>query len=185
MINSLKSPKFGTKFTFHTGISGNNITELISYTQRENDPAVHTSTKDWQGGRGRFASRENFDRWLTQGRDVYTLLDEQGILAGILWLGERSIPTKGYQFPPGFKPTQYRLTLGIRLYGAARGAGLSAGFVRLALKDYFAKNPQAKIWLETNVTNLASQALSKKLGAKPVTISEDGQRIILVLDQVS
>lgn len=176
VFSTIRSDKLQEDFTCRSGITPTQVKTLIAYTQNEQDPAVHESTADWQGGSGRFASRSNFDKWHAQGRYIYTLLDGQHHLAGVIWFGSKAMPGGN---------SDYGITFAIRLYGRARGAGLSIPFTQIALahfrttKSLIDQHSQG-IWLETSQNNLGAVKTYQKLGCIQIGPGVEDGRIVMV-----
>lgn len=185
-ITHLVSPKTHSRYSLSSGLTKSLIQDLLAFTHNEPDPFVRATTSDWRGGQGRFGSLANFARWVGQGRTIYSLVSQDAHLAGIIWFGERQIPSARFLLPPDLDTSRYGLTFGIRLYGSARGAGLATTFARRSLTHftglpaYFAVKAKG-IWLETSADNAASIALASKLGAKRLASSfGDRGRALLV-----
>lgn len=131
------------------GIDKKNIDELIAYSS--NDPDVAKFTSD----RTRFASQESFNRWISKGRTIYSLVNDSGNLIGITWFGY----SEG-----GF-------TLAIRLYGEARGKGLAGWFLKETMDRFikteeYSKERNSYFWLEVSKDNLPAVKTYEKLGFK-------------------
>lgn len=146
------------KFTFKKGITESQIDELIFYAN--NDPQIISFTSD----KTRFADKKAFKLWLKKKPVIYTLTNNTGRLLGIIWF-QRKIGIPGYD-----------LTFAIRLYGKARGKGLSYGFMKQAFDDF---KPQ-KVWLEVSIDNLPAVSLYKKFGFQQITDPNDKGKIIMV-----
>jgi ribosomal protein S18 acetylase RimI-like enzyme len=129
------------------GLSEKNIDQLIAFTNSDND--VQKNTSDLK----RFANRELWKKWKEKGRKIYAMVDENDDLMGITWFGPES---------DGF-------TFAIRIYGNARGKGLSENFLRKTMEDFMKEpeyiNAQNKSWwLETSKDNLPAIKIYEKLG---------------------
>jgi hypothetical protein len=172
-----------------TGITPDQVEELLSNTRT--DPYFKSHTSDLMvDGReqGRFSSKEKFDHWRLKrgGRQIYSLLDEENKLAGILWFGQEPLNLKDYD-PTNlsFDPSLYGLTWGFRIYGDSRGTGLAAPFAKQA-HDHFLTSPgylqssSPGLWLETDVDNQGTQVTGKKLGYSVVAKSRSGDRLIMI-----
>jgi len=129
------------------GISKKNIEELIKYSN--SDERIRKFTSDGK----RFASKKSFGEWRKKKRVIYSLIDEKENLMGISWFGKEG---------EGF-------TLAVRVYGEARGKGLSESFLSETMVDFMKSEEylgaeNKNWWLETSVDNLAAIKLYEKLG---------------------
>lgn len=129
------------------GLSKKNIDQLIVFTNSDNE--VQKNTSDLK----RFANRELWQKWREKGRKIYAMVDENDDLMGITWFGAEG---------EGF-------TFAIRMYGNARGKGLSENFLRETMDDFMKEpeyiNAQNKdIWLEISKDNLPAIKIYEKLG---------------------
>lgn len=159
----------GQKFFFNQGITDKQIDQLVSYAQT--DETVKKYTSDAK----RFASKESFDAWRKDSTRFYTLTDVEDNLMGIIWLEDLPLPE--VQIQTSNPPQNFKITFAIRLYGKARGQGLSAPFTQKALRDF---NGQG-IWLATSVDNLPAISSYKKSGFTELGIRSDGQKLLMIL----
>lgn len=145
---------------FKKGISEKQIDQLIEYSL--SDESVNKFTSD----RERFKDRQAFNEWKNKGREIFTLNNENDDLVGIIWTGPKEMQI-------GDK--KYNKTFAIRIYGEARGKGLSLGFMKNCIleKGY---------WLETSDDNLAAKALYFKFGFKQVSQPDENNKIIMIFD---
>lgn len=189
---NIHSEKLGSHYEFHSGIAEKYIDQLINYTNDLNDVGVQNNTTDRlkaSGEPGRFSSREEYDKWLGKGREIYTLIDPAtDRLKGILWLGREEIPTKGNTFVPGFDESKYGITYAIRNYGDARGAGVATEFSKKAIKlfkqtETYLGADKKGIWLEVNATNAPGINTYTKLGYRQVSEHTANGRLIMVLPE--
>jgi len=175
----------GQQFFISPGITESQITQLISLTSAQSDPATMRNTSDWKNGKGRFASRANFDTWLNKGRSIYVLSQDSQDVAGIVWYGAEQLPSDGNTFIHGFDSTKYGITYAIRLYGSARGVGLAPTFTNTSLEMFRSSSEYQKItnngvWLETNSDSISAIKAYEKIGCKQVSTSTQNGRIIMV-----
>ncbi|MEK9179253.1 MAG: hypothetical protein AAB893_02180 [Patescibacteria group bacterium] len=142
----ITSPKTGQKFYFFNGITEKLIKEVLYYST--NDESVVAFTSDSK----RFKDRVAYDEWIKKGKTVYTLVDTQEKLAGLIWFNKKPL-----QFE-SINSLDYDTTGAIRTYGTARGAGVSKLFLTEALSIYKKtieyRTSGKGIWLETSVENL-------------------------------
>jgi hypothetical protein len=143
---------------FKKGIEDKQIDQLIEYSLT--DEAVGKFTHDKE----RFGSREAFDEWLKKGREITVMTNNNGDLLGIFWDGTKEMPS-------GDK--KYNKTFGIRIYGEARGKGLSLGFMQKCIKE-------KGYWLETNDKNVVAKKLYAKFGFKQVGGPDEKDEIVMV-----
>jgi RimJ/RimL family protein N-acetyltransferase len=177
MNDQLTTPN-GEALFFHKGITDGQIDQLIHYAQT--DDGVKNFTSDPK----RFASRETFNAWRKPEAVFYTLVDEENRLMGIIWLEELELPE--FELPKNIEvsaidPNDYHTTFAIRLYGKARGQGLSSPFTKLALDDYKLNHPEDDIWLATSPDNIAAINSYKKSGFVELGMRQDGQKLLMIL----
>jgi RimJ/RimL family protein N-acetyltransferase len=168
----------GDTFFFKKGITEAQIDQLIEYAQT--DQGVKKFTSDPK----RFASRDSFNAWKRQNTQFYTLVDEGNNLMGIIWLEDLDLPD--FETPKNIEvnavdPNDYNTTFAIRLYGKARGQGLSAPFTLKALDDFKLNFPEADIWLATSADNLPAISSYKKSGFTELGMRKDGQKLLMIL----
>jgi ribosomal protein S18 acetylase RimI-like enzyme len=160
------------KLQIKEGLTDKQIDQLIEHTV--NDDAILKLTHD----SGRFTSFEQFQQWSQKPHKIYTLTNNNGDLLGIVWFDQSAIPE--VEFTEEFDAAKYQYTFAIRLYGEARGKGLSEKFFNECLDMYKKSdnyiNLSAKgLWLATNSQNVPAISLYKKLGFKIVSdINEKG-----------
>ena len=157
--------KIGQDIFVQQGIMDCQIDQLIEFSH--SDPEVKKYTSD----PSRFQNRTAFSRWLEQGRIIYTLLDQHQNLFGIIWFGQKDPPIK----------INANFTFAIRIYGAARGQGLSQEFMKIAFNDLQKNQKNSKIsgfWLETSIDNLPAIHTYEKFGFQKIGQQDD--KIIMV-----
>ena len=160
--------KFGIDVFAEQGISDHQIRQLIEFSST--DPEVKKFTSDPT----RFADISCFNLWLQQGRIIYTLLDTNANLLGIIWFGQKTPPIN----------VTANFTFAIRVYPPARGQGLALPFMKMAFTDLLHRQLQSQItgfWLETSVDNLSAIHLYQKFGFKKRSVSEN--KIIMTLSR--
>lgn len=139
------------------GLSQKNIEELINYAN--SDEGVKKFTSDSK----RFKDKASFEAWLKKGREIYSLVNEDGELMGVCWFGAEG---------EGF-------TLAIRIYGEARGKGLGYGFLKETMNNFmkldeYQNADNKEWWLETSKDNIAAIKIYEKLGFE---FEKDGEDI--------
>lgn len=139
------------------GLSQKNIEELINYAN--SDEGVKKFTSDSK----RFKDKASFEAWLKKGREIYSLVNEDGELMGVCWFGAEG---------EGF-------TLAIRIYGEARGKGLGYGFLKETMNSFMKLDEYQNAdnkgwWLETSKDNIAALKIYEKLG---FVFERDGEDI--------
>lgn len=162
--------KFDQDIFIKQGISDCQIYQLIEYSHT--DPEVKKFTSDST----RFKDLLSFKKWLAQGRIIYTLSDINQNLLGIIWFGQKNPPTK----------ISANFTFAIRIYGPARGKGLSQNFIKTAFTDLLQNQKHSQItgfWLETSIDNFAAIHTYEKFGFKKIDLADDRQ--IMFLKNVS
>ncbi|MFA5532773.1 MAG: GNAT family N-acetyltransferase [Candidatus Shapirobacteria bacterium] len=148
------------------GILDCQIDQLIEYSNT--DIEIKKNTTDST----RFKNRDMFNQWLKKGRIIYSLIDKNKNLLGIIWFGQKDPPIK----------LKANFTFAIRIYGPARGQGLSQIFLKTTFDDLLKNQSKSQItgfWLETFSTNLAAIHTYEKFGFKKVDQIDD--RDIMVL----
>jgi len=138
------------------GILDHQISQLIEYSHH--DPNVKKFTSDPK----RFADKASFYQWQQQGRIIYTLTDSSKNLLGIIWFGQKD---------PPLKTIKANFTFAIRIYGMARGQGLSQKFMKITFDDLLKNQKDSHItgfWLETSSENFAAIHTYQKFGFKVV-----------------
>jgi GNAT superfamily N-acetyltransferase len=161
------------------GITDKQIEQLITYSNTDKLTLKYTSDHE------RFKDRNAYNTWLKKGRVIYTLSSKNGDLLGIVWYGEKHMP-KDLIFTKDFDKKAFGNTCSIRIYGSARGKGLSVGLMRKTYKDYlktdkYKINPNKGFWLITFADNSPAIRAYKALGYKTVSEPDGRNRIIMIL----
>lgn len=148
------------------GILDCQITQLIEYSQTDSDIQKFTSDKN------RFTNKDTFNQWQQQGRIIYTLTDTHQNLIGIIWFGHKDPPVKNINA---------NFTFAIRIYGPARGQGLSQEFMKMTFDNLLKNQKDSHItgfWLETSVDNFTAIHTYEKFGFQK--IDQQSDKIIMV-----
>jgi len=156
------------------GILDCQIDQLIEYSNTDSNIQKFTSDKT------RFADKDTFHQWLLKGRIIYTLIDKNKNLLGIIWFGPKNPPIK--------LDSKYNFTFSIRIYGLARGQGLSQEFTKITFKDLLKNQPKSQItgfWLETSKDNFPAIHTYQKFGFKTVSSPDYSNKIIMILDSAN
>ena len=103
------------------GIIPKQARQLLNFSKNDSQIIRYTSDKK------RFKNIKSFEKWSSKDRTIYTLVDKNGDLSGLIWFGKKSIPAK--KFTKDVESKDYGFTFAIRTYGAARGTGYAAGFM--------------------------------------------------------
>lgn len=157
--------KIGQDVFVQQGVMDCQIDQLIDFSRTDSEVKKNTSDPS------RFQDRTAFSRWLEQGRIIYTLIDQYQNLLGIIWFGQKDPPIK----------VSANFTFAIRIYGTARGQGLSQEFMKIAFKDLQKNQKKSKItgfWLETSVDNFPAIHTYEKFGFQKIAQQQD--KIIMV-----
>ena len=147
--------KIGQDIFIQQGILDTQIDQLIEYSQKDSDIKKFTSDQT------RFSDRQAFAAWQQQGRIIYTLTDSCQNLLGIIWFGQKDPPID----------LKANFTFAIRIYGSARGQGLSQEFIKTTFNDLFKNQKNSYItgfWLETSVDNFAAIRAYQKFGFQKI-----------------
>lgn len=176
IVGTINSPILHT-LHISLGISKKQIRQLITFANTDQEVVRQTSDPK------RFANLEAYEQWRKKGRTVYTLTNEKEDLLGILWIGEESLPDE--QFIKSFDQTLYGVTFAIRLYGQARGKGLTQTFMKQAFTDFQTTNPTEHpgIWLETSESNTPAVKSYTKFGFEQAAGADEHGRILMILPQ--
>ena len=153
------------------GLTEKQIDELVAYTKK--DPEIQKYTHD----AARFKNRKSVDKWLAKGRIIYSLVDSEDNMLGIIWFGQKDLPAENYI--ENFDKNQYQTTFAIRMYGAARGKGLAKKFMADCFKNYLTEN-NGSIWLLTAIDNIPALKLYQSFGFKTVTKVDQEGKIIMI-----
>ena len=172
------------RYLIKTVISNFQKEELVHYTAT--DPEIQKNTSDWRspdGKPGRFSSLSTVNSWLEEGRVVYILSDLTGNLAGIIWFGKKSIDKNKYSITQDIV-AKYQTTLGIRLYGKARGQKLSKPFLLEAIARHMRKLKlvQLPLWLEVHTNNMKALHVYTDIGFHQVATSPDKTQVLLLAE---
>lgn len=160
VVTTVSLPKSHVKFPVVRNIDNSQIAALITYTKRDKDISVCTHDDT------RFKNKKTFAAWQKRGKIIYTLINREGKLLGIIWFAKK----KYKDFP---------FTFAIRTYPPARGKGLSYKFLTAAYEDFKTKYKNPKLWLISQKVNIPAASLYKKFGF--VKSEEKGQEIIMTL----
>jgi ribosomal protein S18 acetylase RimI-like enzyme len=158
--------QLGQDVFIQQGIIDCQISQLIENSQTDIEVKKFTSDPI------RFKDHQSFSQWLQQGRIIYTLIDKNNNLLGIVWFGQKDPPIK----------VNANFTFAIRIYGPARGQGLSQIFMKTAFDDLLKNKKKSKItgfWLETANENFAAIHTYEKFGFKKVS-ELDGKTIMVL-----
>lgn len=152
-----------------------------SLTDLQIDQLVqHAATDEallkWTLDASRFHSQEAVKKWLLTHQNITVLTNGEGALLGLGWVQDTPFPV---DVPSTLSPAQrakFRSTSAVRLYGEARGKGLSSWFYSRVLHDF----GDANIWDRVSADNVPSLRLHKKFGFQQVTEPDQENKVILV-----
>lgn len=166
-------------FLFNRGITRKQLLQLIDITSK--DPEVRGNTSDT----ARFADQKSLEKWLRKrgGRIIYTLIDRNGNLCGIIWFSKAKIPVTEKIID--FDHKNYGITFAIRIYSKARGLGMSSSFLTSAIKDilnqkWYLKYSRKGVWLQTSNNNLRAKKLYLNTGWIRVSKSDKNNKIVMI-----
>ena len=129
-------------FQLHFGIQENHISKLIEYSQDLTATALQENTGDLK----RFSETQKIKKWYdTTDRYVFTLISQDGNLAGIWWARPCEMPSisevlseKAHRI---LKDNSQNLhTFGVRIYPDYRGQRIASLFLNICdmyYKDIF------------------------------------------------
>ena len=170
-------------YKFRRGITDLQIDQLVQYSKI--DPAVLKFTADPI----RFKDKKSAAKWLT-GVTPFTLSDDKVNLVGITWFHEKPLPAR--EFTEEINSSDFYLTFAIRLYGKARGKGLSFEFMKKSLDKFMDSrrslprtlirggNDKNGVWVETSFDNYPTIKLSEKFGFRKVSEPDEKGKIIMI-----
>ncbi len=158
------------------GIGARQVEKIIVLSK--SDTAIINYTTDAT----RFKDTNSFEKWRKKKRTIYTLVDQDNNLLGIVWFGEKKFPKIERLYK--FDKDPYGITFAIRLYGKARGVGLSNWFMKKVFDRFEASSEYKKakrkgFWLETMKSNVPAVKTYKRFGFKKVG-ETDKDKIIMV-----
>lgn len=151
------------------GITENQRDQLLKFTH--SDPQIAKFTSDLS----RFKDKTSALKWLDNVR-VYTLTDKANNLIGLAWFHRKPLPER--EFIMKLNSSDFPLTFGIRIYGKARGKGLSFDFMKKSFESF----KPGSIWIQTSFDNLPTIKLAEKFGFKKVSEPDARGKIIMILD---
>ena len=159
------------QYKFKKSITGSQIDQLVKYSQT--DPIIIKFTSDPI----RFKDKTSATEWLGKKVSVYTLSDKDGNLIGITWFHKKPLPIR--DFTTNLNSNDYPLTFAIRIYGKARGKGLSFNFMKQSFDDLNLET----VWIETSFDNIPTIKLAEKFGFKKVSDPDPRGKIIMTRNQ--
>ena len=164
----------GESLNLFYGITDKQIDQLIEYTNT--DPEIQKFTSDLT----RFPDRDHFESWVGN-KDIYTLVDLEDKLLGIIWIELKEIPLENFA-------KDYGITLAVRTYGEARGQGYFNPFLEVALEhfntfhNYKEISGSKGIWVSISKENTPSQRAFEKFGFRRVENETIPNRVFMVLE---
>lgn len=161
-----------------SGITPKQVRQLLNFSNNDSQVVKFTSDKK------RFKNTKSFEKWSKEDRAIYTLVDKNGGLSGLIWFGKKALPSK--KFTTDVKSRNYGFTFAIRTYGVARGKGYAADFMKRAYKLFSLSTPykSAKnkgVWLVTSYDNIPAIKIYKKFGFVKATRADKKGKIIMIL----
>lgn len=164
------------QLTVKKGLSERQIRQFLSYAAT--DPDLKKFTSDPV----RFKDRAGFDEFSKHILSYYALTDEEDNLLGVIWFDDLDL-----YYLDKKEPSDYGISLGIRLYGKARGKGLAVPFSEKAFEDFktseeYLNHPHPKFWLAVSPENHAAVAVYKKLGFIDHDYNKEFNKNLMVLE---
>lgn len=152
-VDTLPQSPFGRQWSVLRGITSTNIIDLINYTNHDKKIAKYTHDQK------RFISKKSFHKWIKDKKVIFTLVDNEQKLAGIIWFSKKPFQK--------VDKADYNYTFAIRLYSIARGKKLAFQFMKIAFDTFCNDLPKInKFWLTTKVNNIPALKLYNKFGFK-------------------
>lgn len=161
-------------YTIKKGLSEKQISELIEYAQTDEGLKYTSDPK-------RFKDRQSFDNFSKEILAYYVLTNETDDLLGIIWFHDLDL------YLNKENPSEYGISFAIRLYGEARGKGLSEPFTNEVLANFkesaeYKNHSHKGIWLSVSPENEPAVKLYKNLGFKDLEINKEYNKLLMILD---
>jgi RimJ/RimL family protein N-acetyltransferase len=164
-IGSLEA-RDGEKFSMVIGLSTDLVAQLKRFSLDLSDEDLQKNTSDYK----RFGEG-SYEEWFGKERTPYALVSASGALAALAWFGPKPLGRKSLRYLSEEEVAKESMqekgdwhTIVYRAYNPFRGKGLMTRFVKLGMKDYEERHPNAKFWAGISTKNEASMALASKLG---------------------
>lgn len=176
VLKEVITEKTQETFYIHSGITSSGVDQLIAFTRAEKNPI------NLDGDGERFMSLEQYETWRQKGRTIYTLtdsVDKESNLCGIFWAGQKELPQRT-DYTESLDPKFYQHTYAFRLYGSARGKGLSHAVLSFCMGDYVSRlTLPVGAWLEVSGLNPPALRMDQKMGYRVVSGLNDKGRLIM------
>lgn len=159
-VSVLSIPKTHTNLSILKGMSKSQVAQLLTYTRK--DKLIRTQTHDFD----RFKSKKTFSSWEKRGKTIYTLVNRNSKLLGIIWFSKKV-----------FK--NYRFTLAIRTYPPVRGKGIAKKFLDAAYQNFKITHKKSNLWLKTAGDNPMALKLYRRFGFKTLSKNDCSANVIM------
>ena len=150
------------------GISKNQTTQLISLTKRDSEITKYTNDIK------RFGDLTKYKKW-SNGKEIYTLTDDQKNLLGIIWFSKKETP----------EVPKATYTFAIRIYPPIRGKGYAKKFMEESIKLFKSpinnQNDKKILWLSTMISNIKAINLYKSFGF--TIVRENNGKLFMLLSK--
>ena len=172
------------QYKFKKGITDSQLDQLVEYSK--SDPVILKFTSDHI----RFKDKTSAMKWISS-VDVYTLTEKAGNLVGITWFHKKLLPSDR-DFTIKLDPTDFPITFAIRIYGEARGKGLSEDFMKKSFEKFFSRPRRSRaldlrglnVWIETSFDNIPTIKLAEKFGFVKASNPDQRRKIIMIRTQL-
>lgn len=158
LITVIKVPNTGIKLSVLKGLSKEQVKQLLIITKIDRKIAKFTHDLE------RFKNIKSISTWKNRGKTIYTLIDKNGKLRGIIWFSKKAYG-------------KYKYTFAIRVYKPIRGKGVAKKFMKVVFDDFLSKN-KTGIWLKTDEDNKVAISLYSSFGFKSEGSPTNGSRLM-------
>jgi ribosomal protein S18 acetylase RimI-like enzyme len=150
-------------YSLYKGWNPDMVTDLINHSHEAHIREFTPDDID-----RRFTDHQAAMQWRADSRPTMYPLYKDEELMGVIWYSTRRRDDLDADY-----------TFAIRMYEAARGKKLAAGFMKAVQWDFDQEKGVCNIWLKVKKHNEAARNLYEKAGYH--TVSEDEESVVMVL----